>query len=180
LRTRSRYIAAISLLGLATGLLPMSAPAAEPPGSGGSDVLIEPEHLARCLKRRVKAKERGFIAKHNAARDARGLSPLRMDVHLGKVARVHTREMTRKATLHHTSTTRLSRRVTRWSTLGENVGVGGTVSSLFSAFMNSPSHRDNVLYSKFNHIGVGTKTADGRLWVTVIFEARDNPGTPLC
>jgi hypothetical protein len=167
----------LGLLALLVGL-PTSVPAAAPPDGAGPDVLIEPEHLAACFA--FKTPERSFVRRHNTARRARGLSRLRMDIHLGKVARYHTREMTGRNALYHTSSAQLSRRVTRWSTLGENVGVGGTVGSLFKAFMNSPGHRANILYSKFNHIGVGTLRAHGRLWVTVIFEARNDPGTRLC
>ncbi|MQB01514.1 MAG: hypothetical protein GEU78_14685 [Actinobacteria bacterium] len=172
-----RNLVILGLLALLPGL-PTSAPAAVPPGGAGPDVLIEPEHLAACFA--FKTPERSFVRKHNTARRARGLGPLKMDIHLGKVARYHTREMTRRNSLYHTSSRQLSYRVTRWSTLGENVGVGGTVGSLFKAFMNSPAHRANILYSKFNHIGVGTLRKYGRLWVTVIFEARNNPGTRLC
>lgn len=174
---RFRSMAALGLLALLLGL-PMSSPAAVAPDNGGSEVLIEPEHLAACFG--FRKAERSFVRRHNIARRDRGLRALRSDIHLGKVARYHTREMTSRNSLYHTSSTQLGRRVTRWSTLGENVGVGATVGSLFKAFMNSPGHRANILYSRFNHIGVGTLRAHGRLWVTIIFEARNDPGTRLC
>ena len=125
-------------------------------------------------------KEQAFAKKINAARVASGRNKLRLDPELSKAAKVHTREMVSKATLYHTPTTTLKRRVTRWTTLGENVGVGGTVTSLHTAFMGSTAHRDNILYSSFRHVGIGTKMHDGRLWVTVIFEAQTDPGSPLC
>ena len=110
---------------------------------------------------------------------AADLAKLSLDPELSKAAKVHTREMVRAATLYHTPTTTLKRRVTRWTTLGENVGVGQTVTTLHSAFMNSPTHRDNVLFSTYNHVGVGTRQVGDRLWVTVIFENRVDPGTRL-
>jgi uncharacterized protein YkwD len=88
--------------------------------------------------------------------------------------------MVRAETLYHTPTDTLKRRVTRWTTLGENVGVGGTVTTLHTAFMGSSAHRSNILYSGFRHVGIGTSKSGGRLWVTVIFEARTDPGSPLC
>ena len=124
--------------------------------------------------------ERGFASKMNMARSAAGKNRLRLDPELSKAAKVHTREMANRETLYHTPTNTLKRRVTRWTTLGENVGVGGTVTSLHMAFMNSPAHRSNILYSGFRHVGVGTLKRGGRLWVTVIFEARSDPGSPLC
>ena len=126
-----------------------------------------------------KPAELGFFNKINVERRSRSRVQLRLDPHLTKVARKHSREMTARNLLHHTSTTNLRRRVTHWQTLGENVGVGGTVESLHRAFMESPSHRENVLYGSFRHVGIGTRERHGRLWVTVVFEAETNPGTTL-
>jgi uncharacterized protein YkwD len=88
--------------------------------------------------------------------------------------------MVRRNVLYHTPTDALKRRVTNWVELGENVGVGGTTTSLHGAFMDSPAHRSNILYSNFRYVGIGAKQAHGRLWVTVIFESRADPGSPLC
>jgi len=131
----------------------------------------------RCF--RNKPAELGFFNKINTERRSRSRVQLQLDPHLTKVARKHSREMTARNLLHHTESSALRRRVTHWEMLGENVGVGGTVDSLHRAFMQSPSHRDNVLYSTFRHIGIGTRERHGRLWVTVVFEARSNPGTTL-
>ncbi len=88
--------------------------------------------------------------------------------------------MVRKNTLYHTPSKKLAWRVTNWTILGENVGVGNTVLSLHQAFMNSPAHLQNILYGSYRHVGVGTVTKNGRLWVTVVFEARRDPGSRLC
>jgi uncharacterized protein YkwD len=45
--------------------------------------------------------------------------------------------------------------------------------------MNSPEHRANILYNHFHYAGVGVVTKRGRMWVTVEFEARSDPGTRL-
>jgi uncharacterized protein YkwD len=87
--------------------------------------------------------------------------------------------MARNNKLFHTSAEILKRRVVNWVVLGENVGVGATVESLTEAFMASPGHRANILYSTFRHVGVGVKETDGRMWVTVIFQAAENPDTRL-
>ena len=73
----------------------------------------------------------------------------------------------------------LGRRVTRWRVLGENVGFGGDVRSLHKAFMESPAHRDNILFDRYRHVGVGVKRSGGLMWVTVVFEASKDPGTRL-
>jgi hypothetical protein len=126
-----------------------------------------------------KPAERGFARSTNEIRQRLGRGNLQLDAELSQAARKHTREMTSRNLLHHTSTEALKKRVTFWSLLGENVGVGNTVDSLQTAFMDSPGHRDNILYSTFRHVGIGTRSAYGRLWVTVLFEARENPGTTL-
>lgn len=122
-------------------------------------------------------KEKRFARLINVARTATNLT---LDPQLSKAAKVHTREMVRANSLHHTPSDVLRRRVTNWVELGENVGVGNTVTSLHQAFMNSPAHRDNIVRSSYRYVGVGVIRKDGRMWVTVLFEARSNPGSPLC
>lgn len=123
--------------------------------------------------------EKMFASKMNQARKAQGLRTMKLDPEISKVGKVHTRDMVRSNTLVHSSSTELTRRVTNWVTLGENVGVGSTVPSLHTSFMNSPAHKANILHKAFNNVGVGTIKRDGRMWVTVIFEATSNPGTRL-
>lgn len=132
---------------------------------------------SRCWEPRFR--ESRFARRINAAREAHGVGKLRLDPELSKAARVHTREMVGTNQLHHTASSVLRSRVTNWAVLGENVGVGGKVGSLHRAFMTSPSHRDNILYGTYKHVGVGTMRRGGRLWVTVLFEAVTNPGTTL-
>lgn len=127
----------------------------------------------------TKPSERGFAQKINVARSSSSRSRLRLDSQLSRSARKHTWEMVRANSLHHTPDATLRRRVTNWRVLGENVGVGGTVDSLHRAFMASPLHRDNVLYSTFRHVGVGVVRKNDRMWVTVLFEAQTDPGTTL-
>jgi uncharacterized protein YkwD len=126
-----------------------------------------------------KGGERGFFSKINNARGNNGVGSLHLDRHLSKAARRHSWEMVNKNSLYHTPDDKLRRRVTNWTILGENVGVGGSVDSLHEAFMNSPAHKANIIYTTFKHVGVGTNWDNGRLWVTVIFEATTNPGTRL-
>jgi uncharacterized protein YkwD len=123
--------------------------------------------------------EKGLTTLINGARAAAGATPLNLDKHLSNAARLHTQEMVSTAQLFHTSDAKLAGRVTRWTVLGENVGVGSTVESLHQAFMNSPAHKANVLYSPYTYVGVGVVEDGGRTWVTIIFEGARNPGTRL-
>ena len=124
--------------------------------------------------------ERAFVRKMNAARADEDKPRLRLDPEMSKVSKVHTRAMAREESLYHTPSAVLSKRVTNWVLLGENVGVGGTVSSLHEAFMNSAAHRANIMLKQFKFVGVGVKRSGDRMWVTVTFEAKSNPGSPLC
>lgn len=127
----------------------------------------------------VKGAERGFAKRINTVRSVARRGTLRLDPELSRAARLHSREMVKQDKLYHTPSDKLSRRVTNWTILGENVGVGGDVESLHDAFMASPAHADNVLYDSFKHVGVGVIKDGDKMWVTVIFEAQTNPGTNL-
>jgi uncharacterized protein YkwD len=126
-----------------------------------------------------KTSEKKFARKANAARANIGLGKLKLDPELSKVALKHTKEMVKANNLFHTSSDQLRARVTNWTLLGENVGVGGSVDSLHEAFMNSPSHAANILHLSYRYHGVGVVKAHGRMWVTVIFSATQDPGTTL-
>jgi uncharacterized protein YkwD len=135
-------------------------------------------HSGRCW--RDRRSERDMARKMNGARHRRGLPPIQLDRHLSKVSRVHTNAMLKKRTLFHTSASTLTRRVTRWISLGENVGrTPRGVRSIYRSMMNSAGHRANILNSAFTYVGVGTERKNGTLWMTVTFESRRNPGTTL-
>ena len=154
----------------ATALVAVAFPATTTSASTSSDG-------TKCFA--YKDSERAFARKINAERDEDGVDGLKLDRELSKAARKHTREMAEKDELYHTPDMKLVTRVTNWTVLGENVGVGSTVESLHDAFMASPGHRDNILWDTYRHVGIGVKTTDGKMWVTVIFEAKSNPGTTL-
>ena len=118
--------------------------------------------------------------KMNKARRRHGLPPVQLDRHLSRVSRAHTYGMARRRELFHTPVGTLSRRVTRWVSLGENVGrTPRGVRSLHRSFMRSAGHRANILNSAFTYVGVGSVKKGGQLWMTLTFESRRNPGTRL-
>ncbi len=135
------------------------------------------DELKKCFD--YQREELGFFRKLTAARRRAGQPDIRLDRHLSRIARKHSSKMMSQRLLHHTPAARLRRHLTDWEVIGENVGVGGTVASLHDAFMQSRPHRANILESGFQHVGIGTRQARGRLWVTVVFEEGSNPGTTL-
>lgn len=114
--------------------------------------------------------EQGFLSKINAERSSRGLVTLTVDSNLRAHARNHTADMIAAGEIFHSTASELRAAAgTGWTKLGENVGRGGTVDSLHDAFMNSPSHKQNIL-GDYNYVGIGTGTnEDGVLYVTVVF-----------
>ncbi len=115
------------------------------------------------------ASEAGFLAKINASRSANGLAPLTVDGGLRNHARDHTQDMMDAGNIYHSTSAELKAAAgSGWSKLGENVGRGGTVDSLHTAFMNSAGHKANIL-GDYNYAGIGTGTLEGVLYVTVVF-----------
>src|SRR3546814_20842075 len=92
-----------------------------------------------------------------------------LDIRLAQTARDWSSVMAAQDRLSHDSN--LAAVATsvesRWSSAGENVGVGYDATRLHPAFMNSPAPRDNVMSSPFNRVGVGVVPANGTLWVPV-------------
>jgi len=152
-------------------------PAMAPDAWSGHGAQIYMRHGIRCWS--YTDTERAFARAMNKERLGAKRLKLHLDPELTKAARVHSGDMSGRTELYHTNTSTLKRRVTRWQILGENVGVGATVDSLHDAFMASPAHRDNVLFSSFNYVGVGVSHRDERIWVTMIFENKQDPGTVL-
>jgi hypothetical protein len=104
----------------------------------------------------------------NADRVSRGLKALSTANDLQALAQQRADEMTRSGRLAHT--TNLGSKVSGWQRLGENVGRGPKLTDIETAFMNSPSHRENILDPSFTQLGVGV-TFDGTqyFYVAVIF-----------
>ena len=123
--------------------------------------------------------DKSFARKTNGARARNDVRKLSLDPQLSWTAKYHTREMIRKNELVHTPISTLGRRVTRWVAIAENIGVGYSVKSLHRAFMKSAGHRANVLRSAYRFFGVGAIKKGRKIWVTLVFEAKRNPGTRL-
>ena len=123
--------------------------------------------------------EKRMVRKINRARGRTGLHRVDRDPELSRVAAVHSRAMARGDRLFHTPSELLAWRVTRWSLLGENVAYGSTVGGMHRRFMASPVHRGTILRSSYRNVGVAISRRHGWRWVTVIFEARRDPGTRM-
>ncbi len=111
----------------------------------------------------------------NAARATEGLSPLGSDETLDRLAAEHSARMTSARTVGHDvgdgdPGTRLQAAGVVYRSSGENVASAATLSRAHRALWASPSHRRNVLESRFSRVGIGvTRSDDGRVWVTELF-----------
>jgi uncharacterized protein YkwD len=110
--------------------------------------------------------EGSFASVINAHRASNGLSALARNSSLDGEARAWSQTMASNGGLSHSD---LGRFLPPWSSVGENVGVGGSVSTVFGGLTNSSGHNANML-GDFTHLGVGVWVdANGAIWTTHIF-----------
>jgi cysteine-rich secretory family protein len=109
-----------------------------------------------------------FAGLTNADRSAHGLPPLSTSRDIQAFAQRRAEEMAAAGDVWHTRN--LGSYISNWTRLGENVGMGPFLSDIENGFMNSSTHRNNILSPKFSQMGVGV-ASDGyqQLYVAVIF-----------
>ncbi len=117
----------------------------------------------------AQASEAGeFIARINSERTSRGIRAYAERSDLDAVAARQAVRMANSQSLYHNPN--LGGEVGNWRAIAENVGRGGTVSSIHQAFMSSADHRDHILSTTYTEVGVGTaRGGDGRLYVSEVF-----------
>lgn len=121
---------------------------------------------------------------HNVERANAGLGALQLDATLTQIARTRAQDMASKGYFSHTSPTGqtafslLTASGYSYSLAGENLARnnypdGQSVSVAMTGFMNSPSHRENVLEPTFTRVGIGMAVGtDGLKYYAVVFAAR--------
>jgi uncharacterized protein YkwD len=105
----------------------------------------------------------------NEARHYYGRYGLKLNWSLSELARKHSWWMAHDGTIFHTSNLAYKLRNFSWSVAGENVGMGPSIVSLHQAFMASPHHRYNNLYSGFKRFGIGCVWKNGIAYITIDF-----------
>ena len=112
----------------------------------------------------------GEVELHQATTQLRleaGLPALEPDASLHAYARQWALEMAASGTLEHSDIGRLAN---GWTTVGENIGTGGGVLSIFDALANSPSHLAIMLTDDYSSEGIGVvDDGTGQLWVCHVF-----------
>ena len=121
--------------------------------------------------------EATFVAKINDLRASKGLSPLRVNANLVAKARAWSAGMAVAGKIWHST---LSDGVTEdWRKLGENVGMGGSVDGLHTAFVNSPHHYENLVDPAFEYVGIGVVMAGNTIFVSEVFMQMMPTKTPV-
>jgi hypothetical protein len=125
----------------------------------------------------ASTEESQFVSLTNSARSSAGLAGYSVASDLVSLARRHSQEMAAKHTIYHNPN--LANDVSGWQAVGENVGMGGSASSIHQAFMNSAPHRANILDHDFTQVGIGTAFDDkGVLYVTEVFRKPSGSAAP--
>lgn len=128
--------------------------------------------------------ERRAFEQTNLVRVKNGLPPFVWDAEIGRLARVHSENMSRLHFFSHVSPDgkRLPDRaraagIQRYSVLGENIaynqGYADPGALAVERWMESPKHRANILSSEFRAMAIGSYVAaDGSVYLTQTFIKR--------
>ena len=108
-----------------------------------------------------------FVELINSLRASFCKAPLATNSSLANYAQSWSEEMASTGNFGHSNIESL---LGPWEIVGENIGRGGSVVSIFNALSASPPHYDNMVNPRFTHIGVGVFIdSSGKLWTTHVF-----------
>ncbi len=124
----------------------------------------------------INVQQRQALDLLNADRAAHGLPPLRFNVALSRLAESYAQDMIKRDFFSHTSPEGLSpfERMRRngipFNYAGENLAFNASIRDAQQAFMNSPSHKANILSPRYTQVGIGVKVSpNGRTYVVQEF-----------
>lgn len=138
--------------------------------------LVVPVAWAAPAEAKLNASEKAVITKSNEHRAVASLKPVAHQRCLEKYAEAHAKQMAKKKKMYHQSTSKLKAimKKCKLKRIGENVARGYTSSTgVTTAWMNSASHRANILRPSHRRIGIAVhKGKDGQKYWTQLL------GTP--
>lgn len=118
-----------------------------------------------------------FMSLINAYRASNGVAPLAVNSTLAASAQSWAGYMSSQQQLSHDPN--LGGAVSGWTRIGENVGMGPTVSMIWDSFLASAPHRANLLNPEFTHYGIGFVTdSHGALWTAHRFMRSGSTAPP--
>lgn len=117
------------------------------------------------------ALETTLLTLTNAARAAAGVPAVTLDSALSDIARDWASQMAAAGGISHNPDIKsaLNAAGVEWRKSGENVGVGGSLTSIHDAFLASPGHFRNIVDPDFNRVGLGVVVTGNTLWIVQNF-----------
>ncbi len=121
------------------------------------DQMIIEENSAN---RELTVMENELVRLVNEKRREKGLNSVEVDLNLVEVARKKARDMIENNYFDHNSPIygtpfdMIREEGINYSLAGENLAGAETVEKAFSSLMDSPEHRDNILKSRYDRIGI--------------------------
>lgn len=109
----------------------------------------------------------------NKQRTANGLSALKVDNEVQRVAKIKAQDMVNNSYFSHTSPTygspfeMLQSFKVSYKTAGENIAGNSSNTGAVNAWMNSSGHKANILNGSFNYTGIGVVSSPkyGKVYV---------------
>jgi hypothetical protein len=111
----------------------------------------------------------------NKERTTHGLAELKWDDRLAAAAQGHAQRMAEKNTLSHQfpgeadPTTRARQAGALFSKIAENVALASSINVIHENWMNSPSHRANILDKELDSVGIAVAERNGVLFAVQDF-----------
>lgn len=122
--------------------------------------------------RSVDVMESTLLVKLNAERAQAGLAPLAIQPWAAAVARAHSQDMAAARNMWHNYAGYITpgHQAMGAYLTGENVAIAGTLDEVDYDLVHSPEHLANILYPRFNYVGIGIATDPlGYVYVTQDF-----------
>lgn len=124
--------------------------------------------LSGCLGSNAQS----FLTRTNQVRASVGVPALAANATLDAKAQWWAATLASRGTLVHSNLSDGLDSVS-WTTIGENLASGSETGDwslrLHDALVASPSHYNNLVDRRFTHMGVGTASAGGKVYVVEVF-----------
>ena len=130
-------------------------------GSNSNTGSSQNNNTGTTISTNMNSDEKEVFELINMQRIQNGLSPLRENSELQRVARIKAQDMVNNNYFSHTSPTygspfdMMKNFKISYNTAGENIAGNSSNSEAVTAWMNSSGHRANILNSSFNQTGIG-------------------------
>jgi uncharacterized protein YkwD len=151
------------------------------PRAPGAPVPPQPSAPAPLGAIDLSSLEQKLYVQQNAFRSAQNLGTLQLDPRLVAIARARALDMVARNYFAHTAPTGetafglLSQAGYLYTIAGENIARNNYPDSesaniAMDGFLNSPSHKENVMDGRFKNVGIGVAVApDGMKYFAVVF-----------